>query len=51
MDEERLPQKMLEWYPPERRREGRPREFWMQEGRAEMRKMGINNMEWIDREE
>ena len=31
MDEERLPRKILEWYPPKRRRRARPRNSWMQE--------------------
>ena len=50
MDEERLPRKNLEWYPPGRRRKGRPRNSWMQEVTAEMRERGINNLEWVDTE-
>ena len=46
MNEGRLPRKMLETYPP-RRRKGRPQNSWMQG----MREKGINNMERIDREE
>ena len=42
MDEERLPG---------RRKKGRPRNSWIQEVTIGMRGKGINNMEWIDREE
>jgi hypothetical protein len=45
--EKRLPRKILEWCPPGRRRKGRLRNSWMHG----MREKGINNMEWIDREE
>ena len=31
MDQERLPRRILEWWPPRRRRKGRPRNVWMQE--------------------
>ena len=34
-----------------RRRKGRPRNSWMLEIRTGMRKKGLNNMEWVDREE
>ena len=53
MDEERLPRKILEWCPPgrRRRRKGRPQNSWMQEVTTGMREKGINNMEWVDREE
>jgi hypothetical protein len=51
MDEYRLSGKILEWCPLERRREGRPRNPWMQEVTTGKRKKGIYNMEWIHREE
>ena len=51
MDEERQPRKILESCPHgRRRRKGRPRNSWTQEVTG-MREKGINNMEWIDREE
>ena len=51
MDEKRLLRKILEWCPPGRRKKGIPQKSWMQEVAAGMREKGINNMEWIDREE
>ena len=51
MNEERLPRKSLEWYPPGRRRKERPRNSWIQEVRTGKREKGINNIEWIDRKE
>ena len=41
MNEERLPRKILKWYPPGRRRKGRPRNSWAQEVITEMREKGI----------
>ena len=51
MDEERLPQKILEWCPPGGRGKGRPENFWMHNVTTRMREKGINNMDWVDREE
>ena len=51
MNEERLPRKILEWYPPGRRRKERPRNSWLQELKPGMREKGINSMEWIDKQE
>ena len=57
MNDERIPQKILKFYPPGRRRrrikrrKGRPRNSWMEEVTTVMREKGINNMEWVDREE
>ena len=53
MNEERLPQHILELCPPgrRRRRKGRPRNLWIQELTTGMREKGINNMEWVEREE
>ena len=43
---------MVEWCPPGRiRRIGRPLNSWMQYVTTGMSWKGINNMEWIDREE
>ena len=44
---------MLTCCPPgrRRRRKDRPRNSWMQEVTTGMREKGINNVEWIDREE
>jgi hypothetical protein len=50
MNEERLPQNILECCPPGRRIEGRFRNSWMQEV-TPMREKGINSMEWIESEE
>ena len=41
---------VLQWYPPGRRRKGRPRNSWIQEVTNGIREKGIN-MEWIDKEE
>ena len=51
MKEERLSRKKLEWGPLGRRRKGRPRNFWIQEVTTGMREKGINNKEWIYRQE
>ena len=51
MNEQRLPRKMWAWFPRGRRRKGRLCNSWMQEITTEMRENGINNKEWIDREE
>ena len=50
MDEERLPQKMLEWCPSERSRKI-PQNSRMHKVTTRMREKRINNMEWIDKEE
>ena len=42
--------KNVEWCPPGRIK-GKPRNLWMQEITTSMRENGINNMEWVDREE
>ena len=44
-------QKISENCPAGRRRKGRPRNSWAQEVRTTMGEKGINNMEWIDRED
>ena len=46
MDEERLPRRILKWCPP-----GRRRNSWLLEVTTGMREKGINNMEWVDRED
>ena len=45
INEEWLPQTILGWCPPGRRRKGRPRNSWMQEVATGMREKGINNLE------
>ena len=50
MDEERLPRKILECCPPGRKRKGIPGNSWVQKV-TRMKENGINNMEWVDREE
>ena len=45
MDEERLPRKILECYPPGRPKRGRPRNSWMQEVTTVMRERGIGKLE------
>ena len=53
IDEERLRRKILEFFPPgrKRRRKRRPRNSWIQEVITGIREKGINNMKWFDREE
>ena len=48
MNEERLPRKILEWFPPGISK-GRPWNSWMQEVTTGMWEKGINNMEWVNR--
>ena len=48
MNEERLPRKFREWYPPKIKWKGRPRNLGMQD--VTMREKGINNMEWVNNE-
>ena len=50
MDKERLPQRILEWWPPGRQRKGRPRSSWMQEVTTGMRERRIGDLEWVDKE-
>ena len=45
-----LPLKIFEWSPPGRRQKRRLRNSQTQEVTTGMREKGINNMEWIDRE-
>ena len=51
MNEEWLSPKILESCPPGRRGKGKPRNSWIQEVTTGMREGGINNMEWVPREE
>ena len=50
IDQERLPRRILVWWPPGRRRKGRPRNSWMREVKTGMRERGIGDLEWVDRE-
>ena len=46
MNEERAPQKILEWCPPgKKRRKGRSRNLWMWDVTTGMREKRINNIE------
>ena len=45
MDQERLPKRNLEWYPPGRRTKGRLRNTWMREVTTGMRERGICDLE------
>jgi hypothetical protein len=46
MGEEMLPRRILEWYPPGRRRKGRPRNLWMQLVKTRMRGGGGELATW-----
>ena len=50
MDQEMFPRRILEWWPPGRRRKGRPRNSWMQEVTTGTRERGISDLERVDRE-
>ena len=50
-NEEKLPQTIMEWCPSGRRRKGRHQNSWMLEATTGIREKGINNMEWINKEE
>ena len=50
MDQERLPRRILEWYPPGRRRKGSPRNSWRLEVTTGMTEKQIGELEWVDRE-
>ena len=50
MNEERLPRKILEWFPPGITRKGRPRNSWMQEVTSGLIEKGINCMKWTNKE-
>jgi hypothetical protein len=50
MDQERLPRRILEWFPLRRRRQGRPRNSWIQEVTTGMRERRIDDLGWIGRE-
>ena len=51
MEEERLPREILKWCPPGRRMEGTLRNSWMQEVTTGMRERGIDDLEWVDKEQ
>ena len=50
MEQEMFPRRILEWCPAERRRNGKPRNSWIQEVTEGMRVRGIGGLEWVDRE-
>ena len=49
MDEEQIPKKVLEWIPPERRKRGLPRSFWMDEVNEAMRSRNLEIVDVWDR--
>ena len=49
MNEQRLPRKILEWYPPGRRRKGRPRNSWIQDLTG-MREKGMDRQGRMEKE-
>lgn len=51
MPEKRLPRQALEWIPPGKGKRGRPRFKWMDDVRRGMRELGLEELEWEDREE
>jgi hypothetical protein len=51
MQEERLPQLIMEWTPGERSKLGRPRKTWMEGVRAATRTRHLEEDEWLSREE
>ena len=51
MNEEILPQRILERSPHGRKMQGRPRNSWIQEVTTNMRRKGIVSIGWMDREE
>jgi hypothetical protein len=46
MQEERLPNLIMEWIPEERRKRGRPRKAWMQGVRAAMKTRHLEADRW-----
>ena len=46
----KAPRIILAWFPPGRRRKGRPRNSWIQEISTGMIERGIGDLEWVDRE-
>jgi len=49
MEEDRLPKEVMKWYPPERRKWGRPK-FTLAEGiRGPMGEKGLTEEDWNDR--
>ena len=51
MQEERLPQLIMEWIPGERRKRGRPRKTWMDGVRAAMKRRHLEEDHWLNRKE
>jgi hypothetical protein len=51
MQEEKLPQLIMEWTPGERRKRGPPRKTWMEGVRAAMRTRHLEEDQWLSREE
>jgi len=51
MDDHRWPRKIWKWQPNERRRRGRPREEWAKQVRVDMERRGLEEDQWMNREE
>ena len=50
MDEERTPNRVLQWTPPEKRKRGRPRRCWMDDVNEAMRSRNLNEENSQNRE-
>ena len=50
MDEERIPNRALQWTPPEKRRRGRPRRCWMDDVNEAMHSRNVNEEDSQNRE-
>ena len=51
MQEERLPNLIMEWIPEERRKRGRPRKTWMEGVQAAMEARNLETDQWLNRME
>src|SRR5215475_7375069 len=51
MQEERLPELIMEWIPGERRKRGRPRKTWMESIRSAMTTRHLEVDQWLNRKE
>jgi len=50
MEEGRLPEKVMKWSPPGRRKQGRPKATWAEGIRGLMGEKGLIEEEWKDRD-
>ena len=51
MQDERLPNLIMEWIPGETRKRGRPRKMWMEGVRAAMKTRHLEADQWLNRKE